>query len=562
MKILSCRNGHNASASICVDGKVVAEVCEERFTRIKNDTSFPLKAIAYCLKTAGLQSTDLDAIAIPSEVRPGFLDDFFVVGEDNPIEVHSPSDTLSKKVSRHFSKKHSPVALPLYMKRHELRPGCEIHLVNHHMAHAASACYTSGFEGRSLAVTMDGRGDGVSNCIWSFEDNRLKLLHAEAGNSSMGWFYSCATEALMWMHGCDEWKVMGLAPYGTPQPGSLDGLHPVFADGKLTLGIDYGPIHRFHDHGAVHYACDFSKHFLPVIEKIGREDFAAEVQRVSEEQAKNFILPWLEKLDTDQICCAGGFFLNVKFNQKLWESGKVKKHWVYPEPGDAGLCVGSSLYVENATGNTVNSPIETFTHGPEFSNDEIREILDSRAIEYRYCENIEDETAKLLMENKCIGWFQGRLEAGPRALGSRSIIMSPLRAENKDVLNAKIKYREAFRPFCPSMLFEAAQDYLENYRDEFFMTCSFKVKEEKKERIPAVVHVDGTARPQFVKKENNARYHRLIEAFGELSGERVIVNTSFNIKGEPIVCNPREAIKCFYDTGIDALAIGNFLLVK
>jgi carbamoyltransferase len=382
-------------------------------------------------------------------------------------------------------------------------------------------------------------------------------------SASLGYFYSNATEAMGWRHGSGEWKVMGLAPYGTPQPGTLKGYYPEFADGELVKPRDYGRFGRWNDHGANHYHGQDSVPLEKLVEKLGREDFAAETQRVVEEEAFKLILPWIKKEKARHLCCAGGFFLNVKFNQRLWYTGELETQWIYPDCGDSGLPVGAAFdaYFSESELRYAEK-MEHLYHGPEFFNDEIKQILDDRCLSYRYVTDPAVEAAGYLSENRVIGWFQGRMEAGPRALGNRSILMSPLKADNKDIINAKVKYREKFRPFCPSLLHERRDDYLVNARDEFFMVTSFDVKQNKKDKIPAVVHVDGTARPQMVRKEINPIYHQLICEFEKITGEAIILNTSFNVRGEPIVCNPREAIRCFYDTGLDVLVLGNFILEK
>ncbi|MBF0198215.1 MAG: hypothetical protein HQL32_10915 [Planctomycetes bacterium] len=565
MNILSFRDGHNASATLYQDGQIIADIAEERLSRSKNDASFPFHSIKYCLDMGGIHMEDIDIIALPSHDYPDFISHYFDVPDEVNVIQHSPESSIKRDLLNSMKRKKGKAKrapFPAYINQYRLSPTCEIHLVNHHLAHAASACFTSGSTEPALVITMDGRGDQVSSAVWWFDGRQIQMKKSYGQDSSLGYFYSCATEALMWMQSCDEWKVMGLAPYGKPQPGQLEGLHPEFENGQLSKGLNFPTMHRFKEHGIVHYHCEHSKKLQPFVKNMGRENFAAEVQRVTEEQAMNFIKPLLEQYNTRRLYCSGGFFLNVKLNQKLWETGLLDHQWVYPEPGDAGLTMGATLYAANIKEEPRQISLETVYYGPEFSNEEIQLILDDRGLNYEFAENVEEITASLLMDNHVLGWFQNKLESGPRALGNRSIIMSPLRAENKDILNGKIKFREAFRPFCPSILYESASSYFENYRDEFFMTSAFKVREEKRTKIPAVVHVDGTARPQLVKKENNPRYHTLIEEFGKLSGEDVIVNTSFNIKGEPIVCHPREAIRCFMDTGMDVLVLGNFILKK
>lgn len=565
MNILGVRVGHDASAALVIDGKIVADVAEERFSRTKNDTSFPLKSIQYCLDFAGISSSDVDVLAIPTSHLQEEITVFFDIPEAVLKKAVSFKSTVKNITKKIFVRSSPSMVLPLYQKRFVLSEKCSIEFIEHHLAHAASACYTSGLDlsEKALVITMDGSGDNTSVAAWRCQNNIITNLVRYNGTASLGWFYANCTEALGWRHGCEEWKVMGLAPYGTPAPGLLDGFHPVFENGELVKPYNFGSFGRWKDHGANHYHGKDSYQISKICTKVKREDFAAEVQRISEEQAFNFILPWLARENTKHLLCAGGFFMNVKFNQKMWYKNVLDTQWIYPNPGDAGLAVGACLrayYVRNPSHKPPR--LDTLYLGPSFNDREIQEILQERAIEYKYFDDIEKVTAKYLSKNYVIGWFQGRMESGPRALGNRSILMSPLNKGNKDIINSKVKYREAFRPFCPSILDVSYDKYLKSPRDEFFMVSSFDANEQHIDKIPAVIHEDSTARPQKVTEQNNSRYYALIKEFGKLSGENVLLNTSFNIKGEPIVCNPREAIKCFYDTGIDVLVMGNYLIKK
>lgn len=562
MKILGVRWGHDSSAALIIDGKIIADVAEERFSRVKNDTSFPVKAIEYCLQAGQITSEDLDVLAIPTS---NFQQEFTVFF-DIPADMLPPEHlTLKQKIKKLLGKKDDLTVLPIYRKPWKLSHHCKIELVEHHLAHISSAAYTSGIglNEKVLGVTLDGIGDNVSAAVWRIQHNRIENLARFSGSGSLGWFYANATEAMGWKHGSEEWKVMGLAPYGTPQEGLLKGYYPEYKDGVLVTPHEYGEFGRWKDHGSNHYHGKDSISMSKIYESVSPEDFAAEVQRVSEEQAFNVILPWLKKENTRHLVCAGGFFMNVKFNQNLWYKNVLDTQWIYPNPGDAGLAVGAALYAYYQMNPSLqHQQLDNLYFGPEYSNQEIQKILDDRAIEYTYYDNIEEKTAQYLSKNLVVGWFQGRMEAGPRALGNRSILMSPLDPNNKDRINAKVKYREKFRPFCPSIADEMYEEYLVNPRDELFMVSSFTAKEGMKSRIPAVIHEDYTARPQRVKADINPRYHKLISEFGKITGESILLNTSFNIKGEPIVCNPREAIKCFFDTGLDILVIGNFLIRK
>ena len=565
--ILGIQAGHDAAAALIVDGQIVADVAEERFTRTKNDSSFPLNAIAFCLEHAGITSEDLDAIAVPNRYLHTPMQIFIDIPKEQvPKEDRPVKSKLKQTVLQYvLNSKKTETTLPLYQKRITISKKCKIVLVGHHKSHAASAYYTSGINrDRVLVVTMDGIGDDfISVGIWKGEGNRLERIKTWGGEASLGWFYSNCTEALGWRHGSDEWKTMGLAPYGKVHPGALAGFHPVFKSGELVAPHQYRNGGTWLDHAAYHYHFDDAFDIEPIVERLGREGLAAEAQRVFQEQANEIILPWLDKLKTRHLCAAGGAFLNVKANQDIWYTDKLDTQWIYPNPGDAGLAVGAALcaYYEHHP-EQEHRVLSDAYFGPEFSNDEIRQILDHRGIDYEYVENPARDAAQYLADNKIIGWFQGRMESGPRALGNRSILMSPLRIENKDTINRCVKYREAFRPFCPSMLSERSADYLIKSRDERFMVTSFLVREDKRDKIPAVVHVDGTARPQMVTRASNPRYYDLIKEFGDLTGEPVVLNTSFNVKGEPIVCHPREAIRCFYDTGLDILFLGNYKIVK
>jgi len=566
MKILGFNYGHDSSACVIVDGEIKAAIAEERLTRSKNDASFPINAIRWCLDWCGLKDSDIDIVASAGGTFRLDSHHFFELPALFERGLATLKSSLKRKVRDNFFAGMGSIdhSLPLYCEKIKLRPDCRVVTVEHHLAHAASAYFTAGFgDKKSLVVTMDGLGDHTSCALWRGENNRLVPVRAYDRSSSIGWFYGNATEGLGWRHGSDEWKVMGLAPYGKPRPGALKGFHPEFAEGKLVKPHDYGTFGIWRDHGSTHFHGQDAAALGKIAEKLGREDFSAEVQRTVEEQMLAFILPALREENTRLLACSGGCFLNVKFNQRLWYSGAVDEQWIYPDPGDAGLSVGAALQVYYEDRPTEHNPRLTHLYwGPEFSDPEIETILKERGLVYEKPEDLSGRVADLLVKNYAIGWFQGRMEAGPRALGGRSILMSPLVAENKDRINAKVKYRESFRPFCPSILAEYRDTYLKNARDERFMISSFEASEAKASSIPAVVHVDGTVRPQLVYRETNPRYHALIKAFGDRTGEYAILNTSFNVKGEPIVCHPREAIKCFFDTGLEALVLGSFVILK
>ena len=563
MKILGIHVGHDSSASLIIDGKIIAISSEERFTRVKNDNSFPLNSIDFCLEYANISFDKLDILAIPSKSFQNEHEVFIDFPFSN--EKLSLKQKIKKLIKDFFNFPLLRVKdLPLYQKRYKCSPNLKIHYCEHHLAHASSAYYTSGFNNlKSLIYTMDGSGENVSVALWLGENNKITPLVKYAENASLGFFYGNATESMGWRHGSDEWKVMGLAPYGQLNKINLDGFYPIYENGILSIPHNYGQFRMWNDHSSTHFHGLEADQIAKRAKDIKVEDFAAEVQHIIEQQSLNFILPNIDKFNINTICCAGGSFLNIKLNQKIWDSGKIINQWIYPDAGDAGLSLGAALHSHFT--NFPNSKIEKLEHlyyGPEFKSDEIKSVLKDRGLEYEFFENPAKEVAKLLSKNLAVGWFQGRMEVGPRALGGRSILMSPLRAENKDLINAKVKYREMFRPFCPAIIIDKANDYINNFRDERFMITSFKANENKSNNIPAVVHVDGTIRPQIVYKETNSFYYDVINEFGSITGEYVLLNTSFNVKGEPIVCSPRDAVRCFFDTGLDVLCIGNYIVKK
>jgi carbamoyltransferase len=562
MKILGIHVGHDSSAALVVDGRIVADVAEERFTRVKHYCGLPIQAVDYCLRSQQLGIGDIDAVAVPTVSEIADLN--FLLDLKGSRRQKRSLAGRAEDSARQFL--HRPLKMPpLYIKRFPLPDSTPILHVEHHLAHAASAYYTSRAPGRQLILTMDGAGDGVSICLWRGENGKITPLKKFPVSASLGWFYSNVTEALGWWHGDGEGKTMGLAPYGDPSKarGALDKYYPKFSAGDVAEPMDYGQAYFWNENGGLQWHFEQAREIRELIVRHGREHVAAEAQRVLEEQTQAILYPWMEREQTRDIACAGGIFLNVKLNQRVWESGKVDHHHIYANAGDSGLAVGAALHAyHQANPGAAFDPIEQLYWGPEYSEREIEDVLKLRHLAYRRVDNAADYCAQQLANDRIVGWFQGRMESGPRALGNRSILMSANKAENKDIINARVKFREAFRPFCPSLLWEKRAEYLEKARDEFFMITSFTCTPARRAKVPAVVHADATLRPQTVKREYNPRFWSLIKEFDRLTGEALVLNTSFNVMGEPIVNHPREAIRCFYDCGLDCLVLGDFVLEK
>ena len=555
MMVLGVNCGHDSSCALVQDGIVIADVQEERFSRIKHAYGVPLSAIEFCLRLGGLSDlSQVDLLAL------GGIDTSFEFRAY--LGVDSAHEGGAQRTRRSFLKP------PLYLAPHAQVPAEKIISIEHHQAHAASAHFTRSSPDACLVFTLDGAGDRVSTMVWRSEGNTLEPLAKYGTEASFGWGYSAVTEALGWWHGDSEGKTMGLAAYGDSSrcKGLLDEFFPAFDGTNLVRSsILRNPFH-WPLNGAMHWHFDEAYRIRELCARYGRENVAAEAQRKLEECVGEFVYSWLQKVDLRRAAFAGGVFLNVKLNQALWaRRGRtlVEQH-VFPNSGDAGLALGSAMHVyhDRSSHPFRGCNMKDLFWGPEYLTADIEQLLKRRSLEYVLVQDPSVTAAKLLAKGLIVGRFSGRMESGPRGLGNRSILMSPQHAKNKDTLNGLVKFRESFRPFCPSMLWDMRDRYLIDSRDEFFMITAFHVTEAAKDKMPAVIHVDGTARPQLVKREHNEGFWRLIEEFGRITGVYAVLNTSLNIKGEPIINTPNEALRCFFDTGMDALFMEDILMIK
>lgn len=563
MKILGIHLGHDSSAALVIDGKIIADVQEERFNRVKHSSDIPIQSILYCMEEAGIEDiNEFDKISSSwshtSKKVAGLFDIPIVTGKGiKNFIIHLGRTYFGADYSKP----------PIYFKSLSLKDPEKFVNNEHHKMHAASAHFTRKKSDKCLIFTVDGAGENVSTAVWLAEGNEIKPLSKLDGHTAgLGWAYGIVTEGLHWVHGDGEGKTMGLAPYGDPEicKGVLDDLFPEFDGIKLVKKSNIGQGNSFMLRGSNQFHFKKSREIESLVEKYGRENLAAEVQRKLEEVLIKYIKAWCKKTGIKKVAAAGGVFLNVKLNQRIWENrGKeIEDYWVYPNPADSGLAAGAALHEYYKYHTFEGIDFKHLYLGPEYNNDEIEKVLEISKVKYKKVEDAPGIAAKMLADNKIIAWYQGRMESGPRALGNRSILMSPLRQENKDIINAQVKFREGFRPFCPSLLHEKADIYLKGDREELFMITSFDVQDNKRSKVPAVVHEDGTLRPQLVRKDLNRKYWELISEFGKLTGEYILLNTSFNVMGEPIINTPSEAIRGFYSSGLDAIFIGDFLIEK
>ena len=583
---------HDSAAALLCDGKIIAAVQEERFTRKKHDAGFPERAVHYCLEQAGIGLTQLDA----------------VIFYDKPlVKFERLLETYLSFAPRGFRSFVS--AMPVWLKeklllketlKRELAQLADcskkqlprLLFSEHHKSHAASAFYPSPFE-RAAVLCLDGVGEWATTSAWQADGKSIQPLWEIDFPHSLGLLYSAFTYFTGFRVNSGEYKLMGLAPYGTPRyvETIFDNLIDLKEDGTFRLNMRY-----------FNYCTGLTmtnKRFSSLFGGPAREpesplteremDIAASIQKVTEEVVLRLVSTIHGETGEKYLCLAGGVALNCVANGRIEREGPFEEIWIQPAAGDAGGALGAAQiawhqYFDGERTARDGDDMSGSFLGPDYGEDEIRRHLDAVGAVYREMQDDEllPRLAEILAGEKVVGWFQGRMEFGPRALGGRSIIGDPRSVSMQSVMNLKIKYRESFRPFAPSVLAERVADYFEQAGPSPYMlivapvqkNIRMPVSEEeqamfgierlnhKRSELPAITHVDYSARVQTVHKETNPRYHALISEFESLTGCAVVVNTSFNVRGEPIVCTPEDAYRCFMRTEMDYLVLENFVLAK
>jgi carbamoyltransferase len=574
---------HDSAACLLRDGHIVAAAQEERFTRKKQDSGFPAEAIAYCLKTAGLTAQELDYV--------GFYDKPLIKFE-RLLETYV---SFAPKGVRSFW-----AAMPQWLKtkvwvrdeiQRELDYDGPILFCEHHESHAASAFYPSPFEDAAI-LTIDGVGEWATTTYGMGEGNQLKLLAEIGFPHSLGLLYSAFTYYTGFRVNSAEYKVMGLAPYGEPTYVDLilDKLIDLKPDGSFRLNQDY-----------FNYAAGLTmtnKRFDRLFGSPPRQgethltqkemDLARSVQEVTEMAMLRMAEHVYAQTKKKYLCMAGGVALNCVANGRILRESSFEDLWIQPASGDSGGALGIALYIWHQYLQKPRSPqgdsMQASLLGPCWEPHQIEHFLDREDLTATRVsdDQLADHTARLIEDGQVVGWFQGRMEFGPRALGARSILGDPRRQDMQSKLNVKIKFRESFRPFAPSVLREKVQDYFELDHDSPYMLLVSHINQEHRtpvtetetapqgldklkvahSSIPAVTHVDHSARVQTVSRDDHKQYYDLIKAFENRTGCAVIINTSFNVRGEPIVCSPQDAYRCFMRTDMDYLVLGNYILNK
>lgn len=541
MKILGLSGGfrqgyQDSAACLVVDGMVKSAIEEERLNRIKfSPGRLPFLSIQEIMRINNLQFSEIDCIAFHGETW---------------------GNEFQQRIEAYF--KNHFGSCPKIVRYH------------HHNCHAASTYYASGFNNATV-ITYDNSGDGISLQIMKGENGKLSLIKRINRPDSLGLFYQIITQYCGFVKDSDEYKLMGLSSYGNRDKFNFEWLIN-FNEGELEINKQYIHVPKPGEASPHKDEMVYTKAF---IEKIGQErripntelqqyykDVAASAQRHFEKLLIDIIKYYSNKTGFKKICIAGGSALNCVANQKIMNANFVDNLFVQPAAGDAGISLGAAWLCSNDYGKVPIKTSNTYL-GNEYSDHEIEGILNTNKINYTYTQNPPEQAAKAISNNQVIGWFQGAMEFGPRALGNRSILASAINPKMQEIVNRKIKFRESYRPFCPSVLEEDVFQYFEGKNSTSnYMTITYNIKEEMKKVIPAVVHVDGTARIQTVSETQNKAFFDLLTRLKKLYGHGVVLNTSFNLSHEPIVCTPRDALATFFASGLDLLFLGNFIIKK
>lgn len=549
---------HDSAACLLKNGKVIAAAEEERFSRIKHDNNFPINAIKYCLEEAGINVDKLDFVVFYEKPFRKFERILQSCVETFPKSFNLFKEALPQWVVE-------KLRIPTVIKNKIDYEG-KVLFVPHHKSHAASAFFASPFEEAAI-VTMDAVGEWVTTAIHYGKGNEIKTLKTINFPHSLGLFYSAITSYLGFKVLNDEYKIMGLAGWGKPvYHKRFRKLINYKRDGSFKLNMKYFS----YTFGERMFSDELEKEFGRARnpgEKITKKhmNIAATLQKVTEEIILRIVRYAKKITGCENLCLAGGVALNSVANGKILLSNVFKDIFIQPASSDAGGSLGACLYAYNKIlGNKRKYVMKDVFLGPSYSSKQIREFLEKNDIPYEKLSEKEmvREVAGLIAENKIIGWFRGRMEFGPRALGHRSILANPSNPKMKEILNKKVKHREWFRPFAPSLLLESVEEYFGIRKDLPFMIVTLPVMKNKIKRIISATHVNGTARPQTTRKKREKLYHKLIEEFYSLTGIPSLINTSFNRRGEPIVCSPIEAYTNFIRFPFDYLVLENYLILK
>jgi len=563
--------GTNPSAALLKGKRLIAFTEEERFSRIKNaPLALPINSIFYCLKEGGITIDKVKKISFgwdcPHQFTkvPKFIKKLY---DKNPNLKNNYNLNLEKRVRLGYDPNKIKNELKWALAKKNQKFNNKIYYYKHHLCHAASAFYPSGFKKSSILI-LDGMGEEFTGGFYIGNGNNIKCIKKFHLPNTLGGFYSTFTEFFGFKSNSEEGKLMALASFGNYSEKIQNQLNKFLHYNKLNGEFILNPNLRFGTKRTINPR--FTDKFINIFgkplnrgAKINKfyKDLAYNVQWRLERVVALLVKDLIKETKEPNLCLAGGVHMNCKLNGVLANLPEVKNIYIQPAAADNGVSLGSAmLAAKNEKGNF--DIMDHSYYGIGYSDKEIKKSLIESKIKFKKIVNIEKEVAKKLAMGKIIGWFQGRAEVGARALGNRSILANPLFKNMKYKLNAEVKHRENWRPFCPAVNDYKYKEYYGNVPDSDFMILAFNMEKKYRKILPSAVHVDGTSRPQIVRKKTNKKFYKLIEEFEKITGEAIVINTSFNIQGEPIVNTPSEAIRCFSGTGIDYLAIGNYLISK
>ena len=562
MKILGIWDGHDSGAALVEGNKILFSVNEERFTRRKLEIDFPVRSIDSCLKNTNTSYKDISEIAISTSdfaktltrVFPKIKEEYYLIRRRKKFKNISflkkkikyklteyPPSFITKNITRLVIEKK---LRQLGFKKFRL------HIFNHHFCHVMPALTCSDFK-ECIILSLDGLGDGLSGSIYLYKEGILKKISSIPSRHSLGIFFEHVTNIMNMRELEDEGKVMALANYAFPIDDNLNPLNKLIKIKDLSIKCRYPSLKMYNELKKIYW-------------QYPSEQFAYMAQRTLEVKVLNLILNSIKKTCVHNICLSGGIFSNVKLNRIIRNLPEINKCFVFPHMGDGGLAIGAAIAANFKLNSITKINLNNIFLGPEYSNNVVERSLKRNKLVYSKSANIVKDSAKLIVDGEIIFWFQGSMELGPRALGGRSIIARPDLEYIKDKLNIRLKKRVWYQPFCPSMLEDDAKDILEDYennKNNSFMTMAYMVKDNKKNKVKGIINIDGSCRPQIVKKENTL-FWNLLKEVKKLTGFGIVLNTSYNVHGEPLVCSPEDAINTFIKTNNKYLIINDYIVIN
>ncbi len=560
MYTLGIWDGHDSGAALLKGDKILFAINEERLTRRKLEVAFPQNSIEACLTYCNLAPEDINHIAISTydfaktlaRLFPSFKEEYYLIRRRKKMPK---GFTYLKKKVKYKLTEYKPNGfyefiskLVVAKKLKQLGFGdFQLLFLNHHLCHAASAAFCSGFD-ECIVLTIDGIGDGLSGTISTFRDNKLNLISSISGKDSFGIFFEHVTNLMNMRELEDEGKVMALANYAYPIDDEDNPLMDFFRVEGLNIKAKYSTLQIY-------------DRLKKILWKYPSEQFAYMAQRVLEAKIVELVENITKDTALRKIALSGGVFSNIKVNMKIKDHPQIEDCFVFPHMGDGGLALGAAMLANYELNSISSYNLSDLYLGLEYTDEEIKNTLEKHTLHFTQVKDIWKEVAQLITQGSIVLWFQGRMEAGPRALGARSIVAMSDSEKIKDNLNLKLKKRVWYQPFCPTMLDKDARDLLQNYnsRSNKFMTMAYTVREDMREVVKGVINIDGSCRPQILDS-NETSYEKLLHEIKKLTGHGVILNTSFNIHGDPIVCSPEDAVKTLIKSKADYLAIGNYIV--